>query len=49
MLEYFKNGSGIVTLTTTLWNILKDAAQDPATEPTIFVLDTLDECAETDF
>jgi len=27
MPEYFKNGSGIVTLTTTLWNILKDAAK----------------------
>ena len=49
MPEYFKNGSGIVTLTTTLWNILKDAAQDPAAGPTIFVLDALDECAETDF
>ncbi|CZR66737.1 related to ankyrin [Phialocephala subalpina] len=49
MPEYFKNGSGIVTLATTLWNILKDAAQDPAARPTIFVLDALDECAETDF
>ena len=38
-----------MTLTTTLWNILKDAAQDPAAGPTIFVLDALDECAETDF
>ena len=41
MPEYSKNGPGLVNITTSLWEILENAAQDTETGPVIFVLDAL--------
>jgi ankyrin repeat protein len=47
--EYSNNGPDFVKVTTSLWKILGNVAQDPETGPVIFVLDALDECNESDF
>ncbi|KAH8778226.1 hypothetical protein F5882DRAFT_298010, partial [Hyaloscypha sp. PMI_1271] len=49
MPEYSNNGPNFVKITTSLWKILGNVAQDPETGPVIFVLDALDECNESDF
>ncbi len=49
MPEYSKNGRNLINSTSSLWNILVGAAQDPNTKPLIVVLDALDECTESDF
>jgi hypothetical protein len=49
MPEYSKNGSELSKVTTSLWSILEKASIDPEAGPVIFVLDALDECAESDF
>lgn len=49
MPDYSNNGPDFVKITTSLWKILGNVAQDPETGPVIFVLDALDECNESDF
>ena len=49
MPHYEKNGASLVNITASLWDILERAGQDTETGPVIFVLDALDECAESDF
>jgi hypothetical protein len=49
MPEYSKNGSELPKVTTSLWSILEKASIDPEAGHVIFVLDALDECAESDF
>jgi len=49
MPEYSKNGTGLMNVTTSLWEILENAGADPEAGPVIFVLDALDECIESDF
>ncbi|PQE18637.1 ankyrin repeat protein [Rutstroemia sp. NJR-2017a BVV2] len=49
MPEYSKSGTGLMNVTTSLWEILENAGADPEAGPVIFVLDALDECIESDF
>ena len=46
--EYSKNGENLKNITTSLWDILEKAGQDPQAGPVIIVLDALDECAESE-
>ena len=46
MPEYSTNGSNLINVTSSLWNILEQAAHDVEAGPVIFALDALDECNE---
>lgn len=48
-IPYFrKDGANLINSTQSLWAILGNAVKDPRAGPIIFVLDALDECAESD-
>ena len=46
--EYQKNGDNLVNITSSLWKIFEGAIEDEQAGSIIFVLDALDECAESD-
>ncbi|OJJ07505.1 hypothetical protein ASPVEDRAFT_367534 [Aspergillus versicolor CBS 583.65] len=48
MLEYSKDGEGLVNSTESLWKVLRNATGDPQAGPIIMVLDALDECRESE-
>ena len=47
--EYQKNGSDLVNITTSLWDIFEKASKDTEMGSVIFILDALDECINSDF
>ncbi|KFY46703.1 hypothetical protein V494_00367 [Pseudogymnoascus sp. VKM F-4513 (FW-928)] len=49
MEQFKKNGPGLIDSTRSLWTVLGSAVQDPQAGPITFVLDALDECAQSEF
>ncbi|KAH6960053.1 hypothetical protein BKA56DRAFT_647910 [Ilyonectria sp. MPI-CAGE-AT-0026] len=49
MLQFRKDGQGLINSTQSLWEVLRKAIKDPQAGPVIMVLDALDECAESEF
>ncbi|KAI0447277.1 hypothetical protein F4803DRAFT_364494 [Xylaria telfairii] len=47
--QFEVNGRGLINSETLLWNVLRNAVQDPQAGQIIIVLDALDECAESEF
>ncbi|KAL6857555.1 Ankyrin repeat A protein 2 [Amphichorda felina] len=46
---FHRDGQGLIDSTESLWEVLRSAVKDPQAGPIIFVLDALDECAESEF
>ncbi|KAH8586885.1 hypothetical protein B0O99DRAFT_469781, partial [Bisporella sp. PMI_857] len=49
MLQFGKDGQGLIDSTKSLWEVLQNAIKDPQAGSVIIVLDALDECAESEF
>ncbi|PKK35652.1 hypothetical protein CI102_15260 [Trichoderma harzianum] len=49
MQQFRKDGQGLINSTESLWEVLRNAINDPQAGPVIVVLDALDECAESEF
>ncbi|KAI0972746.1 ankyrin [Xylaria arbuscula] len=47
--QFDLDGKNIITSTSSLWKVLKDAVGDPQAGHIVIVLDALDECAESEF
>ncbi|GAM37811.1 hypothetical protein TCE0_033r08046 [Talaromyces pinophilus] len=46
--QFRRDGKGLINSTGSLWEILKNAGNDPQAGSVIIVLDALDECAESE-
>ncbi|KAH8123061.1 ankyrin repeat-containing domain protein [Trichoderma asperelloides] len=49
MPQFAKDGQGLSKSTVSLWEILRNATEDPEAGSVIVVIDALDECAESEF
>ncbi|RBR24095.1 uncharacterized protein FIESC28_03094 [Fusarium coffeatum] len=47
--QFRNDGQGLINSTESLWKVLRNVIRDPQAGPVTVVLDTLDECAESEF